>query len=75
MPVGATLGIGPTCRAEAIARHKVVARDPGSPIKYVMVLDFAGSGVRVAALGVWVSAYVHQKVSLPGRRLALESYA
>ncbi|KQV08153.1 hypothetical protein [Leifsonia sp. Root112D2] len=54
--VGPTLGIGPTCLAEALGRHKVVSRDPESPIKYVMVLDSAGSGVsrpvRVAALGV-----------------------
>jgi hypothetical protein len=59
MPVGPTLGIGPTCLPESIARHKVVARDPESPNKYVMVLDCAGIGVsrrvRVAALGVWVS--------------------
>lgn len=59
MPVGSTLGIVPTCLAEAIARHEVVARGPGSPIEYVMVLDSASSGVsrrvRVAALGVWVS--------------------
>lgn len=41
MPVGPTLGIGPTCLAGAIARHKVVARDSESPINYMMVPDSA----------------------------------